>query len=64
MENDVIFPLSAPKNPEGGLAILHGNLAPKGAVVKKSGVKPSMYYFEGRARVFHSMEEASAAVSG
>ena len=63
VENDVIFPLSAPKNPEGGLAILHGNLAPKGAVVKKSGVKPSMYYFEGRARVFHSMEEASAAVS-
>ena len=64
VENDVIFPLSAPKNPEGGLASLHGNLAPKGAVVKKSGVKPSMYYFEGRARVFHSMEEASAAVSG
>ena len=64
VENEVIFPLTAPKNEEGGLAILHGNLAPKGAVVKKSGVKPSMYYFEGRARVFHSMEEASAAVSG
>ena len=64
VENDVIYPLSAPKNPEGGLAILHGNLAPDGAVVKKSGVKPSMYHFEGRARVFHSMEEASAAVSG
>lgn len=63
VENDVIYPLSAPKNPEGGLAILHGNLAPMGAVVKKSGVKPSMYYFEGRARVFHSMEEASYAVS-
>lgn len=63
VENDVIFPLSAPKNPEGGLAILHGNLAPNGAVVKKSGVKPSMYYFEGRARVFHSMEDASYAVS-
>ncbi len=63
VENDVIFPLSAPKNPEGGLAILHGNLCPDGAVVKKSGVKPSMYYFEGHARVFHSMEEASAAVS-
>ena len=64
VENDVIYPISAPKNEEGGLAILHGNLAPDGAVVKKSGVKPSMYYFEGRARVFHSMEEASAAVSG
>ncbi|MBQ4426013.1 MAG: dihydroxy-acid dehydratase [Lachnospiraceae bacterium] len=63
VENDVIFPLSSPKSPDGGLAVLHGNLCPDGAVVKKSGVKPSMYYFEGRARVFHSMEEASAAVS-
>lgn len=63
VENDVIFPLSQPKKPDGGLAILHGNLAPNGAVVKKSGVKPSMYYFKGHARVFHSMEEASAAVS-
>lgn len=63
-QGDVIFPLSAPKNEEGGIAVLRGNLAPDGAVVKKSGVKPSMYYFEGRARVFHSMEDASAAVSG
>ena len=64
VENDIIFPLSSPKNEEGGLAILYGNLAPDGAVVKKSGVKPSMYYFEGRARIFSSMEDASAAVSG
>ncbi len=64
VENDVIFPLSAPKKDEGGLAILHGNLAPDGAVIKKSGVKESMYNFEGRARVFHSMEDACAAVSG
>ena len=64
VENDVIFPLSAPKKNEGGLAILHGNLAPDGAVIKKSGVKESMYYFEGRARIFHSMEEACEAVSG
>lgn len=63
VENDLIFPLSAPKREEGGLAILHGNIAPKGAVVKVSGVKLSMHYFEGRARVFHSMEEASYAVS-
>ena len=62
--NDVIFPLSAPKNEEGGLAVLHGNLAPDGAVVKKSGVKESMYRFEGTARVFHTMEEACSAVSG
>lgn len=50
VENDVIYPVSAPKKPEGGLAVLRGNLAPDGAVVKQSGVKPSMYYFEGRAR--------------
>ena len=64
VENDILFSLSNPKNEEGGLAVLYGNLAPDGAVVKKSGVKPSMYYFEGRARIFHSMEDASAAVSG
>ena len=57
VENDVIFSLDHPKKPEGGLAILHGNLAPKGAVVKQAGVKPSMHYFEGQARVFTSMEE-------
>jgi dihydroxy-acid dehydratase len=63
VENDIIFPLTAPKGREGGIAILRGNLAPDGAVVKISGVKPTMYYFRGRARVFHSMEDASYAVS-
>lgn len=63
VENDLIYPLSAPKSHEGGIAILHGNIAPAGAVVKVSGVKPTMHYFEGRARIFHSMEEASDAVS-
>ncbi len=63
-DNEVIYPLSAPKNPEGGIAVLYGSLAPDGAVVKKSGVKPSMYQFTGRARVFHSMEDACEAVSG
>lgn len=63
VENDLIYPIDHPKSQEGGLAILHGNLAPDGAVVKASGVKPSIHYFEGRARVFHSMEDASWAVS-
>ena len=63
VENDVIYPVSRPKNEEGGIAVLYGSLAPDGAVVKKSGVKPSMYQFTGRARVFHSMEDASYAVS-
>ena len=52
-----------PQKPEGGIAVLCGSLAPDGAVVKQSGVKPSMYRFSGRARVFNSMEEADAAVS-
>jgi dihydroxy-acid dehydratase len=64
VENDVLFAVSRPIDRQGGIAVLRGNLAPDGAVVKKSGVKPSMYYFEGRARVFDSMEQASAAVSG
>lgn len=64
VENDVLFSLERPKKPEGGLAILKGSLAPKGAVVKQSGVKPSMYHFEGHARVFTSMEDACEAVSG
>ena len=63
VENDVIWPLAKPKMQEGGLAVLHGNLAPDGAVVKKSGVKPSMYCFTGRARIFNTMEEACEAVS-
>jgi dihydroxy-acid dehydratase len=62
--NDVICPLDKPRRTEGGIAILRGSLAPNGAVVKQSAVKPKMHVFQGRARVFHSMEEASAAVSG
>jgi dihydroxy-acid dehydratase len=61
---DVIHGVDAPLKPEGGLAILRGNLAPDGAVVKQSAVKPSMFRFEGRARVFDSMEDATAAVVG
>lgn len=61
--DDVLKTLEHPQKPEGGIAILRGNLAPKGAVIKQSGVKESMYYFKGRARVFNSMEEADAAVS-
>lgn len=62
--DDVLKTLENPQKPEGGIAILRGNLAPDGAVIKQSGVKESMYYFKGKARVFHSMEEADAAISG
>lgn len=62
--DDVLKTLEAPQKAEGGIAVLHGSLAPEGAVVKQSGVKESMYRFTGKARVFNSMEEADAAVSG
>ena len=61
--DDVIKTLDEPQRPEGGIAVLRGNLAPNGAVIKQSGVKESMYYFKGKARVFDSMEEADAAIS-
>lgn len=62
--DDVLKTMEHPQKPEGGIAVLYGNLAPKGAVVKQSGVREDMYYFKGKARVFNSMEEADAAVSG
>jgi dihydroxy-acid dehydratase len=49
---------------EGGIAILFGNLAPEGAVVKQSAVAPEMLVNEGRARVFDSEEEATDAILG
>lgn len=61
-KNNVIFPLENPKLSEGGIAILYGNLAPNGAVVKQSGIHPSMKYFKGRAKTFKSMEDASDAI--
>lgn len=62
VQDDVILPLDHPKKPDGGIAILHGNLAPDGAVVKKAGVKPVMYEFTGKARVFNYMEDACRAI--
>lgn len=58
----IIRTLDNPLHKEGGIAVLKGNLAPDGAVVKQSGVKPGMHYFTGSARVFNSMEEAVKAV--
>ena len=60
---DVLKTLENPQKPEGGIAVLYGNLAPKGAVVKQSGVNEKMYKFRGRERCFNSMEEADAAIS-
>lgn len=47
---------------EGGLAVLYGNLAEDGCVVKTAGVDPALWHFEGRAKVFESQDEAVAAI--
>jgi dihydroxy-acid dehydratase len=61
---DVIRETGNPYDTEGGLAILYGNLAPQGAVVKKSAVRPEMLRHRGPARVFDIEEEAVQAVMG
>jgi dihydroxy-acid dehydratase len=57
LRRDVLHPLSSPLASEGGIAILKGNLAPRGAVVKQSAVVPTMLQHVGPARVFESEEE-------
>ncbi len=57
-DNDVIRPLSNPYHKEGGMAVLRGNLAPDGAVVKQSAVSAKMLRFTGTAVCFNSEEEA------
>ncbi len=61
-DDEVIRPLERPFSESGGLAVLFGNLAPEGAVVKSGAVEPSMLVFEGPARVYESQEDAAAAV--
>jgi len=62
VDEEVVHPISNPVRPEGGIAILSGNLAPDGAVVKQSGVSEKMMNFEGRARCFDSEEGAMKAL--
>uniref|UniRef100_A0A831UCV9 Dihydroxy-acid dehydratase n=1 Tax=Geobacter metallireducens TaxID=28232 RepID=A0A831UCV9_GEOME len=64
VDERVIRPVSDPVKKEGGIAVLFGNLAPKGAVVKQSGVSAPMMQFEGTARCFDSEELAMAALMG
>src|SRR5690606_21572244 len=59
---EVIRPLENAYSERGGLAILFGNLAPDGAVVKTAGVDPEMLTHRGPARVFESMEDACSAI--
>jgi dihydroxy-acid dehydratase len=57
-----IASLEAPYHPDGGLAVLKGNLAPRGSIVKKAAVDPAMLQHEGPARVFDSEEAAQKAI--
>jgi dihydroxy-acid dehydratase len=61
-DDEVIRPLDRPFHQEGGIAILKGNLAPEGAVVKQSAVPENMYVFKGRARCFDREEDAVEAI--
>jgi dihydroxy-acid dehydratase len=61
-DEEVIRRFDNPHSPRGGLAILFGNLAPQGAVVKTGGVSAQMRRFSGRARIFESQEEAMAGI--
>jgi dihydroxy-acid dehydratase len=61
---EVIKTVESPYRKTGGIAILNGNLAPDGAVVKESAVKEDMLVFDGIARVFNSEEEAIEAIIG
>jgi dihydroxy-acid dehydratase len=61
---DVIRPLDKAYSQKGGLAILFGNLAPQGAVIKAAGVAPSMMKFAGPAVIFESQEAAYEGILG
>jgi dihydroxy-acid dehydratase len=60
--NDVIRPLVAPYRPDGGIAILYGNIAPEGAVVKKAAVDEAMLQHSGPARIYYCEEDAVQAL--
>ena len=61
-DEEVLRPFSRAYHKQGGIAVLSGNLAPDGAVVKQSAVSPKMMKFSGKARVFNREEEAMQAI--
>jgi len=62
LDDEVVRPLDHPYHATGGLAVLFGNLAPNGAVVKESAVAPSMLRHTGPAQVFECEADATAAI--
>ena len=63
LDHSIIRPIEDPYSETGGIAVLKGNLAPEGSVVKRSAVLPEMLVHEGPAKVFDSEEEAQAAIN-
>ncbi|MBQ5866993.1 MAG: dihydroxy-acid dehydratase [Oscillospiraceae bacterium] len=63
LDPEVIRPVENPYSETGGIAVLKGNLAPEGSVVKRSAVLPEMLVHEGPARVFDCEEDAQAAIN-
>jgi dihydroxy-acid dehydratase len=61
-DKEVIRPIAHAHSPIGGIAVLFGNLAPDGAVVKRAAVAEEMIFHQGTARVFDSEEEATKAI--
>ncbi len=63
-DTEIIRPVTDPYSPQGGIAVLKGNLAPDGCVVKRSAVAPEMMRHSGKARVFDCEEDALGAIYG
>lgn len=61
-DDEIIRPIDRPYHQEGGIAVLRGNLAPEGSVVKQSAVNKDMLVFTGKAKVFDSEEAAMKAI--
>jgi dihydroxy-acid dehydratase len=59
---DVVRPLSNPIYPQGGIAVLRGNLAPQGAIIKQSAASAALMEHEGRAVVFEGLEDLAARI--
>ena len=63
-ENGCIRNVAHAYNKDGGLAVLYGNVAEKGCIVKTAGVDPSVFHFTGKARVFDSQDDAVNGILG
>ena len=62
LNNDVIRTIENPFSDEGGLAVLYGNIAPKGSIVKTAAVDKNMILFKGPARIYESQDDAQEGI--